>query len=281
MNRSLSRLCRGRQRGLFSVSFSSSVDEAERAKFNSIGSSWWDTTRGNPVGPLHDMNPVRVEYLAHHAVRNLSPSSMPSPRAQGDHTNGPLAGLRILDVGCGGGLLCEPLARLGASVTGIDVGENNIAVAEEHAALDTLTASIEYHHTTVEHLAESTENLYDLVCCLEVVEHVASLSSFVQACASLVKPGGGMAFSTINRTVKSYALAIVGAEYLTQVVPVGTHDWHKFVTPEELEAELTAAGTCIVDVTGMTYRPSPFRRTPWRFDPTDHDVNYICFGVKA
>ena len=172
-------------------------------------------------------------------------------------------------------------------MTGIDVSDENIGVAKWHAASDPLTRGIEYLKTPVEDLCKDPSVLaagradFDLVCSLEVVEHVASLDSFLEGCAALVKPGGGMAVSTINRTWKSYAMAIVGAEYVTRMVPTGTHDWDRFVRPEELEAVLAAAGLFTVDQCGMIYRPHPFSAIQWQFDPTDLDVNYIAFAVKS
>ena len=181
----------------------------------------------------------------------------------------------MLDIGCGGGLLCEPLARLGAQVTGIDAAEQNVAVATAHAAEAGL--DIDYRHATAEALADSGTH-FDLVLNMEVVEHVADVAAFLQASAALVAPGGAMTLATLNRTPKSFALAIVGAEYILRWLPRGTHDWRRFQRPSELVAYLRAAGLDTKELTGVTYNPLT---RAWRLAPRDLDVNYMIFAVKV
>ncbi len=247
---------------------SASVDPVEVAKFAALAGEWWDPA--GKFAPLHRLNPARLTFIrdriAAHAGRD--------PLAER-----PLAGLRVLDIGCGGGLLCEPMARLGAAVTGIDAAETNVAVAAEHAAEAGL--DIDYRHSTAEDLAAETRAGngagFDLVLNMEVVEHVADVATFLQASAALVAPGGAMALATLNRTVKSFALAIVGAEYLLRWLPRGTHDWRRFLRPSELVAYLRAAGLETRELTGVAYNPLT---GAWRLAPRDLDVNYMVFAVK-
>jgi 2-polyprenyl-6-hydroxyphenyl methylase/3-demethylubiquinone-9 3-methyltransferase len=249
-------------------SHSASVDPDEVAKFAALAGEWWDPA--GKFAPLHRLNPARLTFIrdriAAHAGRD--------PLAER-----PLAGLRVLDIGCGGGLLCEPMARLGAAVTGIDAAEKNVAVAAKHAAEAGL--NIDYRHSTAEALAAETRAGtgagFDLVLNMEVVEHVADVAAFLQASAALVAPGGAMALATLNRTPKSFALAIVGAEYLLRWLPRGTHDWRRFLRPSELVASLRAAGLETRELTGVAYNPLT---GAWRLAPRDLDVNYMVFAVK-
>ncbi len=250
-------------------SHSASVDPVEVAKFAALAGEWWDPA--GKFAPLHRLNPARLTFIrdriAAHAGRD--------PLAER-----PLAGLRVLDIGCGGGLLSEPMARLGAAVTGIDAAERNVAVAADHAAEAGL--DIDYRHTTAEALAAEARGGngagYDLVLNMEVVEHVADVTAFLQASAALVAPGGAMALATLNRTPKSFALAIVGAEYILRWLPRGTHDWRRFLRPSELVAYLRAAGLETRELTGVTYNPLT---GAWRLAPGDLDVNYMVFAVKV
>jgi 2-polyprenyl-6-hydroxyphenyl methylase / 3-demethylubiquinone-9 3-methyltransferase len=239
------------------------VDEDEVARFSRMASQWWDV-RG-PMAPLHKFNPVRLAY-----VRDRTAAHFGRDAKRLDS----LKGLRILDIGCGGGILSEPLARLGASVVGADPSESNIAVAQHHAAQAGLT--IDYRDTTAETLAEANES-FDVVLAMEVVEHVANVALFVDLAASMVKPGGLLFVATLNRTMKSFALAIVGAEYVLRWLPRGTHQWDKFVTPNELEIAIEKVGCRITNETGVIYNLLADR---WQL-ATDMDVNYTVVAEKA
>ena len=239
-----------------------SIDRDEVARFAALADEWWNP-RGK-MAPLHKFNPVRLGFIRDQAC------------AQFGRDAGALdclKGLAILDVGCGGGIVAEPLARLGGKVTGIDPAGENIEVAKLHAEKSGLT--IDYRATTVEELAE-TNVLFDMVAASEVVEHVADMNFFIGRCAALVRPGGLMILTTINRTLKSFALAIVGAEYILRWLPVGTHSWEKLVTPAELEAALKAAGLEVVEESGIMYDPF---RDQWR-RADDMDVNYMFAAEK-
>ena len=227
-----------------------------------MAAEWW-----NPNGkfrPLHKFNPVRLAYIRDQIAERFGRD----PRAAR-----PLADLRILDIGCGGGLLCEPMARLGADVVGADASETNIEVAKLHAAESKI--QIDYRATTAEALAEAGEK-FDVILNMEVVEHVSDVPLFVNACAGMVKPGGLMFVATINRTLKALALAIVGAEYVLRWLPRGTHQFGRLVRPEELEKALTDAGMGIVDRTGVAYNPLADR---WQ-KSRDMDVNYMLLAEK-
>jgi 2-polyprenyl-6-hydroxyphenyl methylase/3-demethylubiquinone-9 3-methyltransferase len=239
------------------------VDEREVAQFSRLAAHWWD--QQGPMAPLHKFNPVRLAY-----VRDRTAAHFARDASRLDS----LAGLRVLDIGCGGGILSEPLARLGASLVGADPSENNIAAARHHAAQSGLT--IDYRATTAEALAEAGE-IFDVVLAMEVVEHVADLSLFINVAAKMVKPRGLMFVATINRTLKSFALAIVGAEYILRWLPRGTHQWEKFVTPNELEIALERAGLHIIDETGVIYNLLGDR---WQIS-SDMDVNYMVVAEKA
>jgi 2-polyprenyl-6-hydroxyphenyl methylase/3-demethylubiquinone-9 3-methyltransferase len=237
------------------------LDREEVARFARLSGQWWDEL--GPFRRLHRINPVRLTYIRDQLCRRF-----------GRDAKGPasLSGLSVLDIGCGGGLVCEPLARLGASVTGIDPAAENIEAAKAHALAGGL--DITYEGTTVEELASRGQS-YDAVLLLEVVEHVPDVPAFLKGVAPLVKPGGLMILSTLNRTLKSFALAIVGAEYILRWLPVGTHQWQRFVTPAELASALSAAGLALTGTEGLIYDPFS---DEWRLG-TDTDVNY--FGTAT
>jgi 2-polyprenyl-6-hydroxyphenyl methylase/3-demethylubiquinone-9 3-methyltransferase len=234
-----------------------SVDPAELAKFAALAASWWDPA--GQFAPLHRLNPVRLGFVRDRAAARFGRD----PRA-----GRPLAGLRLLDIGCGGGLLAEPLARLGAAVTAIDAGARNIAVARLHAEQAGL--AIDYRVTAAETLAESPER-FDIVLAMEVVEHVADLDAFLGAAVALLAPGGLLFLATINRTAKAFALAVVGAEYVLRWLPRGTHDWRRFVRPSELAAALRRHGAAPLEIRGVAYQPLADR---WALS-ADLDVNYM------
>jgi 2-polyprenyl-6-hydroxyphenyl methylase / 3-demethylubiquinone-9 3-methyltransferase len=238
------------------------VDAKEVRQFDALGESWWDES--GPMRPLHRLNPVRLDYIR---------------RMAGDHFGLPdrirsLQKLKICDVGCGGGLVAEPLARMGASVTGIDAGKENIRVAKAHAKAQGL--DIDYRAVTAEALAASGKK-FDLVTALEIVEHVADVEIFIAACARLVRPGGMLILSTLNRTPKSYLLGIVAAEYVLRWLEPGTHDWKKFLKPSELAAHLGRQRMKVADVRGLVY--SPLTRG-FSLSKSDLDVNYLLTAVK-
>lgn len=229
------------------------VDPAEVAKFSALAAEWW-----NPAGPLrtlHEINPLRVAYIAERAG---------------------LAGARVLDVGCGGGLLCEALAREGAAVTGIDMAGDSIEAAREHASGCGLV--IDYRRAAVAELASARPGAYDVVTCMELLEHVPDPGAVVAACAALVRPGGAVFFSTINRNLKSFLLAIVGAEYLLGMLPRGTHEYDKLIRPAELAAWCRAAGLAVADLSGLHY--NPLTREYVR-GGSNVDVNYFAYAAKA
>lgn len=237
------------------------VDHADLKQFERLGETWWDE-RG-AMAALHRLNPVRLRYIRDRVSAQFGPT------VGGDTERGrlPLAGLSVLDVGCGGGLLAEPLTRLGARVTGIDPGVSNIAIAGWHAGVSGL--EIDYRATTVEDLAAAKAR-FDVVIASEVVEHVLDQPAFTAVAAGLVKPGGLLLVSTLNRTAKCFLLAIVGAEYVLGWLPRGTHQWHRFVRPQELARWIAPAGLGAVDLTGMIFDPL---RNGWRLG-RDTDVNY-------
>jgi 2-polyprenyl-6-hydroxyphenyl methylase/3-demethylubiquinone-9 3-methyltransferase len=238
------------------------VDTAEVARFSRLAGQWWD--QHGEMAPLHKFNPVRLGYIRDAACARFDRD----PRQLGC-----LAGLRILDIGCGGGLLSEPLARLGATMVGVDPSEANIAAAKIHASENGL--AIDYRAATAEALSDAGER-FDLVLAMEVVEHVADIGLFVRCCAEMVKPGGLMITATLNRTLKSFALAIVGAEYVLRWLPRGTHRWDKFVTPNELEIALVQGGLRVTGETGVIYHPLADR---WQLS-SDMDVNYMLTAEK-
>jgi 2-polyprenyl-6-hydroxyphenyl methylase / 3-demethylubiquinone-9 3-methyltransferase len=239
------------------------VDQDEVERFSRIAGQWWDV-RG-PMAALHKFNPVRLAYIRDRAAAHFGRDA---------NRLDSLAGLRMLDIGCGGGILSEPLARLGASVVGADPSESNIAVARQHAAQSGL--SIDYRNVTAEALEAAGES-FDVVLAMEVVEHVTDPGLFVEIAAGMVKPGGLLFVATLNRTVKSFALAIVGAEYILRWLPRGTHQWDKFVTPNELEIAIEQAGMQIKAETGVIYNLLGDR---WQLS-ADMDVNYMVVAEKA
>jgi len=241
----------------------STVDPAEVAKFEAMAAEWW-----NPNGkfrPLHMLNPCRLDYVTAQVAAEFG-RDLAAPR--------PFEGLRLLDIGCGGGLLSEPMARLGADVVGADAAERNIPVARIHAEQSGL--EIDYRHTTAEALAAAGE-IFDVVLNMEVVEHVPDPLAYLSACQALLRPGGLMICSTINRNAKSFAMAIVGAEYVMRWLPKGTHEWSKFITPDELFEYLRGAGLEPVDRKGFVFNPVSWS---WRLSDRDLSVNYVTASVK-
>jgi 2-polyprenyl-6-hydroxyphenyl methylase / 3-demethylubiquinone-9 3-methyltransferase len=228
------------------------VDLQEIAKFEALASRWWD--RGGEFRALHDINPLRANYIDQYS---------------------PVAGNRLVDVGCGGGILAEAMAQRGAVVTGIDMGEAPLAVARLHQLESGVV--IDYRRSTAEQLAAEKAGAYDIVCCLEMLEHVPEPGAVIAACAALAKPGGTVYFSTINRNPKSFAFAIVGAEHILQLLPAGTHEYARFIKPSELASWLREAGLVLEGMTGLTYNPLTKR---YRLDETDVSVNYMVRAVK-
>ncbi len=245
----------------------STIDAAEVAQFSAIAAEWWDE-RGK-FAPLHRMNPTRLgwirERIEGHFGRLTGPDSV---------TATPLKNITLLDVGSGGGLICEPMARLGASVTGVDASAENITVAQAHAQEMGLT--IDYRATTAEALAD-TGTQYDVVLALEIIEHVADIALFYDALTALVKPGGIILLSTMNRTAKAFAMAIVGAEYVLRWLPKGTHDWNKFVKPSEMADSLEKRGFTDCTATGIVFSPLSGK---FSLNTSDLDVNYLLSAKK-
>jgi 2-polyprenyl-6-hydroxyphenyl methylase/3-demethylubiquinone-9 3-methyltransferase len=241
----------------------STVDPAEVAKFEAMAAEWWD-----PKGkfkPLHMLNPCRLSYITRQIAAEFNRD------LQQDL---PFQGLRLLDIGCGGGLLAEPMARLGATVVGADAAERNIPVARVHAQQSGL--EIDYRHTTAEAMAAAGEQ-FDVVLNMEVVEHVADPLAYLTACQQLLKPGGLMVCSTINRNAKSFAMAIIGAEYVMRWLPKGTHEWNKFITPDELFDLIRNAGLAPVDRKGFVFNPITWQ---WALSDRDLSVNYVTASIK-
>lgn len=240
------------------------IDPGEVAKFEAMAADWW-----NPNGkfrPLHLMNPCRLDYITSQIAAEYG-RDMSQPK--------PFAGLRILDIGCGGGLLSEPMARLGADVVGADAAPRNIPVAQVHAEQSGLV--IDYRFTTAEDLAAAGER-FDVVLNMEVVEHVSDPLAYLTACQVLLKSGGVMLCSTLNRNSKSFLMAIIGAEWVMRWLPKGTHDWAKFITPDELYALITRAGLTPLDRKGMVFNPVSWS---WSLSPRDLSVNYVTTSRKA
>lgn len=241
----------------------STIDPAEVARFDAIARDWWD--RKGPMAVLHKFNPVRLAFVRDEACAHFGrdPKRM---RA--------LDALSLVDIGCGGGVLSEPLSRLGAEVTGLDPAPTNIAVARAHAEKSGL--AIDYREETIEAVVESGQR-FDIVIAMEVVEHVADVEAFVAACCAAVKPDGLLVMATLNRTLKSYALAIVGAEYVLRWLPKGTHDWEKFVTPAELGGVIESNGFTRGTETGVVFNPLTGRWSASR----DMDVNYMLAASRG
>ncbi|HEY7883937.1 MAG TPA: bifunctional 2-polyprenyl-6-hydroxyphenol methylase/3-demethylubiquinol 3-O-methyltransferase UbiG [Cellvibrionaceae bacterium] len=228
------------------------TDGAEIAKFDALASRWWD-----PAGefrPLHDMNPLRANYIDQRS---------------------PVAEQRLLDVGCGGGILTEAMAQRGAQVTGIDMAEAPLAVARLHSLESGV--KVDYQQSTAEALADTLPGAFDIVTCLEMLEHVPDPASVIKACSQLVRPGGDVYFSTINRNPKAWALAVVGAEYVLRLLPKGTHEYAKFIKPSELAGYARAAGLEIVQITGITYNPLT---RGFKLSEGDVSVNYLVHARK-
>lgn len=242
----------------------SSIDDAEVAKFRAMAAEWWD-----PAGkfkPLHMLNPVRLDYITGQITAEF---------ARDRKSLRPFEGLRLLDIGCGGGLISEPMARLGAAVTGADAAAENIEVARLHAEQSGL--AIDYRAVTAESLlAEGAQ--FDVVLALEIVEHVADPQQFLTTCARLLRPGGVLIASTLNRTPQSFAAAIVGAEWVMRWLPRGTHQWSRFIRPDELAGMFEAAGVRVVDRAGMVFNPLGWS---WSLSRRDLAVNYLMAGVRG
>jgi len=241
----------------------STVDPAEIEKFQAMAAEWWD--ENGKFKPLHMLNPCRLDYITSQIAGEFD-RDLKSPE--------PFRGLRILDIGCGGGLLSEPMARLGATVVGADAAAGNIPVAQVHAPQSGL--DIDYRHSTAEALAEAGEQ-FDVVLNMEVVEHVASPIDYLIACRTLLKPGGLHICSTLNRNPKSFMMAIVGAEHVMRWLPKGTHEWSKFITPDELFDLLHKAGLTAVDRKGFVFNPITWS---WRLSDRDLSVNYVTASLK-
>jgi len=238
------------------------IDQSEVDRFSAMASEWWDPT--GKFRPLHKFNPVRLTYIRDRAAAHFD---------RDPKSARPLEGLRLLDIGCGGGLLSEPMARMGAEVVGADASQTNVEIARIHAAQSGL--AIDYRAATAEDLAAAGER-FDIVLNMEVVEHVADVDLFLSSCAGMVRPGGLMFVATINRTMKALALAIVGAEYVLRWLPRGTHQYEKLVRPNEIEAPLAASGMSVIDRSGVFYSPLS---DSWNLS-RDMDVNYMLLAAR-
>lgn len=243
--------------------FHSSIDAGEIQRFSKISSQWWD--ENGPFKPLHRLNPIRIQYIRDCLITHFQRKVLDSM---------PFKELTVLDIGCGGGLVAEPLTRLGAMVTGIDASKQAIDVATAHATL--MDLSITYQCTSAEEVAAAGQT-FDVVLALEIVEHVCDVAAFLKTCTQLVTPGGVLILSTLNRTCKSYALAIVGAEYLLQMLPKGTHDWQKFLSPAELAHILRPLGFSFADLQGLSYTPF---KDEWSLS-MDLSVNFLGYVKRT
>ena len=245
-----------------SASIDPSIDPGEVAKFSAIAAEWWDPA--GKFAPLHKFNPVRLSFIRSEAATHFGRDA---------RSLRPFEGLSLLDIGCGGGLLSEPMARLGFAVTGADASERNIGTAKAHAAQSGL--AIDYRAATAEALVEEGRS-FDLVLNMEVVEHVADVSAYLAACTALVKPGGITLVATMNKTLKSLALAKIGAEYVLGWLPRGTHDWNRFIPPAELKRSLEESGLIILKTQGVSFDPLGW---DWKLS-SDVDVNYMVVGKR-
>lgn len=242
---------------------SPSVNEQEVAKFSAIADEWWD--ENGKFKPLHKFNPTRIKYIKEKLIEHFNLD---------DKSKTPLEGLNILDVGCGGGLLSVPISRLGAQMTSIDASEANIKTAKTHAKNKDIN-NIDYFHTTAENLSSANAK-FDAILNMEVIEHVEDVESFMSACSKMLKPNGLIFVATMNRTLKSYASAIIGAEYILRWLPIGTHDWKKFLKPSEINKYFEAGNITLTDSTGVKYNILKDE-----FTLTDSlDINYILLGKK-
>lgn len=228
------------------------VDPQEIAKFEALASRWWD--RGSEFKPLHEINPLRANFIDQHSA---------------------VAGKKLIDVGCGGGILAESMAQRGAHVTGIDMGEAPLTVANIHKLESGV--EVDYRQCTAEQMGQDLPEHYDIVCCLEMLEHVPDPGSVIAACADMAKPGGSLYFSTINRNPKAFAFAIVGAEHLLKLLPAGTHEYARFIKPSELAGWLRDAGLVMENMTGLLYNPITKN---YRLDAKDVSVNYMIRASK-
>ncbi len=241
----------------------SSLDPAEVEKFSKLAAEWWNPN--GKMGVLHKFNPVRIDWIKEQVCARLGLDPLVAE---------PFKGLRFLDIGCGGGLLCEPMARLGASVVGVDPAEKNIRTAQVHATEGGLV--IDYRISKAEDLAEAGEK-FDVILNMEVIEHVGMPQFFVKSCCAMLNPGGLIFVATLNRTLKSFGLAIVGAEYILRWLPRGTHEWEKFIKPEELREWLSNNGVTVKAESGVVYHPI---ERVWR-RAKDMSVNYMLVGQKG
>lgn len=240
---------------------SKSVDPKEIANFAAMADEWWDET--GKFKPLHKFNPIRIGYIRDQVIENFKINLEDGPSQLK-----PFKGLRFLDIGCGGGLLTEPMARLGAEIVAADASETNINVASLHSK--NMGLEVDYRHTTAEDLAASDEK-FDVILNMEVIEHVADLEGFAKACCQMLKPGGIMFIATLNRTFKSYTFAIIGAEYVLRWLPRGTHNWKKFLRPSEVVKLIRANGLSVQDMAGASYNPV---QDSWRLSK-DMSINYM------
>ena len=236
------------------------VNQDEIEKFDRLAKEWW-----NPKGkfaPLHKFNPIRQEYLIDHIAQNFNLNVK---------EESPFKNLNIIDIGCGGGLLCEPLSRMGANVTGIDAAKTNIEVAKIHMKESGL--KINYLNTKPENISDQK---FDVVLCMEIIQHVEDVDIFIESCLNLLKPGGVIFFATINKTLKSFALAIVGAEYILRWLPIGTHEWSKFISPNDIINKVSKFYLKHIETKGVVFNPL-FNK--WKLSD-DTDVNYMCYFKK-